>query len=169
MLLLITAGIAIITFLLCQMVVLKPFRARKTVLRAQLQRINEGGSVARLSQQVDELEKSLPPQKDPSWLLARMTELAQQSQLDIKSMEPLPEKALPPYSYTAVNITTICTFSQLLQFLHLVEAGPYIFNIENLNVSLQKQDSSQSKKDEPEQKAFVSTEITIGTVHLTQQ
>ena len=163
---LITIGIALITFVLCQTVVLRPFRARKALLRARLECIEEGGSVARLSRQVSSLEKSLLPQKDPSWLLTQMTDLAQQSQLNIKSIEPLPARPLPPYSYTSVKIATISSFSQLLQFLYLVETSLYTFNIENLTITSQEKHPFESKKNDSSQTSLVQAKITIGIVHL---
>lgn len=162
---LITIGIVFAAYILSQKIILKPHKARLARLKGQLQHINLEDEIARISTKVNSCEKCLPAQKDPSWLLTQITELAIQSKVNIDSIEPLPSTQIPPYLYVSFKIKTTSTFSKVVTFLESIETSPFILNIEILTLTSTGRYISEVPKEEMDKETQAHTEMVIGTIY----
>lgn len=163
--LLITIGIIFATYIFSQKFILRPHREKLNKLNGQLEHINLENEIARISEEVNSCEKYLPAQKDPSWLLTRITELAAQSKVNIESIEPLPLRQIPPYSYVSFRIKTTSTFNKLVNLLGLIESSPYILSIESLNITSGKRYTPEVSKEELDKGTQAGVEMVIGTIY----
>lgn len=160
-------SIAIITtiYFSAQKFILKPNKDKITKLKTQLQHIELEDEIAKLYKEVNSSEKTLAPQKDQSWLLTQLTSLAKQSNVKIESVEPLPVKQIPPYSYVPFKIKTDCIFAELINFVRLVESSAYILSIESLKIDSKEKYSAELPNEEMDKQASANTEIVIGTIY----
>lgn len=163
--LLITLGVILATYTLGQEFIIKPYKNKITKLRAQLEHIKLEDEVAKICNEVNRCEKCLPPQKDASWLLSEITGVAKEAKIDIESVEPLPLKQFPPYSYVPFKIKTTCTFSKLVRFIDLLESSPYILSIESLKLESQGKYIPELPKEEMDKEVLASIEMVIGTIY----
>lgn len=163
--LLITIGIVFATYILSQKIILRPHREKLSKLKGQLEHISLEDEIARISMEVNSCEKSLPTQKDPSWLLTQITGLAAQSKVNIESIEPLPSTQVPPYQYVSLKIKTTSTFSKIVSFLKSIEASPFILNIAALNLTSAERYKPEVPKEEMGKETQAGVEMVIGTIY----
>lgn len=163
--LLIVIGIAFASYFFAQKSIIKPHREKISNLRAKIEHINLEDEIAKILHEIDSCEKYLPPQKDPSWLLTQITELANQAKLDIQSIAPLPHKEIPPYSYVSFRVITTCTFSKLVTFIKSIESSPYILSIESINLKSEGMYKPEVPKEELGKETPANVEIVVGTIY----
>lgn len=163
--LIITIAVVITSYICNQKLIQKPHREKTAKLKANLEHIRIEDEIARIYDEVNKCEKCLPPQKEPSWLLTQITEMAKNSKLDIESIEPLPPKQIPPYSYIPFKIRTTCTFKELVNFIELVESSPYILSIESLKLESIGRYSPEVPKEELDKEIPANINIVIGTIY----
>lgn len=163
--LLITIAIVFATYITSQKFVLWPHREKLTKLKGQLEHINLEDEIARISNEVNTCEKYLPTQKDSSWLLTQLTELASQSKVNIESIEPLPPTQVPPYLYVSFRIRTTSTFSKIISFLESIEASPFILSIETLNLTAAGIYAPEVPMEKMGKETEARVEIVIGTIY----
>lgn len=164
-LLLIAGGIAFAAYLFAQKSIIKPHGEKIANLTARLEHISLEDEIAKILHEIDSFEKYLPPQKDPSWLLTQITELASQAKLDIQSIAPLPHKEIPPYSYVPIKVDTTCTFSKLISFIESIETNPYILSIESINLKSAELYKREVPKEELGKETQAGVEIVVGTIY----
>lgn len=163
--LIITIAVIIISYICNQKLIQKPHRNKIARLKANLEHVKIEDEIARIYNEVNKCEKCLPPQKEPSWLLTQITEIAKNSKLDIESIEPLPPKQIPPYSYVPFKIKTTCTFKELVNFIEQVESSPYILSIESLKLESIGRYSPEVQREEIDKEIPASVNIVIGTIY----
>lgn len=164
-LLLIAGAIAFAAYLFAQKSIIKPHRGKIANLSARLEHIGLEDEIAKILHEIDSCEKYLPPQKDPSWLLTQITELASQAKLDIESVEPLPTKDIPPYSYVPFKINTTCTFNKLVNFIKSIESSPFILSVESVNLKSAGVYKQEVPKEELGKETHAGVEIVVGTIY----
>ena len=161
---LISLAIIIGTYMSCQKFVLQPRKEKISKSKQKLEHIQLEDTIGRLYHETRSFEKILSPQKDSSWLRVEITKLAQKAGLDITSIEPLPEKKIPPYIYTPFKIKTACTYKRLIEFIQLTESSSYLIAIESLQLKSPEDYKLIIHKKESPKKARAEIEIVIGTV-----
>lgn len=162
---LILLGIAFIGYIAIQKFIIKPNKEKVAGLKAQIEHIKAEDEIAVLYNEINACEKALPPQKDQSWLLAQITSIAKQADINIGTVEPLSIRQIPPYSYVPYKINIVCTFAELDKFLELIETSPYILNIESLNISSNAQYVPELPKEEIGKETRADIDIVIGTIY----
>lgn len=164
---LITIGVIFATYYSAQRFIIKPQRKETTNIEKQLKHIDLENQIISLRQHVDSHEKSLSPQKESTWLLTEITNLAQQAQLNVVSVQPLEAKTIPPYTYVSYKITITCSNKQLLDFIQFTEDSKYLILLEQLNISAPKDYKLEFTEKEftATKPVIVSVKITLGTVY----
>lgn len=153
------------TIIISKKFIMKPCREEVAKRTTRLEHIRLEDEIAKIQNEINACEKSLPPQKEPSWLLTQITLLAEQSKINIESMESLPLKQIPPYSYVPLKIHTICTYSQLAKFMQLIESSPYILNIESLELESKGTYIPGAPNEELAKEVLASVKIVVGTIY----
>jgi len=161
---LITIGIIGVTFFSSQKFIVKAYRDKTSRLKERLALIRLEDEIANIYKDVNNYEKCLPQEKDPAWLLTQITTMTEQSKLSIESIEPLSAKQIPPYTYVAFKVKTICTFIKLVNFIELVESSPYILKIENIRIQSKDIYKPGLPKEELDKETQASVEMVIGTI-----
>lgn len=164
---LITLGIVAITFYGCKNFITTPHKKKMYVLEAELKRTKLENQIAKQKQKVDSSEKTLSPQKEPTWLLSEITHIAQKSNLDITSLEPLAHRRIEPYTYVSFKITSTCTYSEIMDFIKFTEKSNYLIILDKLDIKSSEEyklflsQKELSEKDSPD----ITAELVVGTVY----
>lgn len=156
-----------ISFYCVQKWILKPYREKIAEIKKKLEHIELENQINTLRRLVCACEKSLPPQKETTWLLTEITNLAQQAGINLASVQPLGTKNIPPYSYTSYKVKTTCTNTQLLEFIQFTENSEYFILLEQLTVIAPKDYKLEFTEKEFSEKRpiIIYAEITIGTAY----
>lgn len=165
---LITIAILFGVYFSCQKLVVKPHKQKLSRLTQKLEHAKLEDDIGNLYKEVKSYEKVLPEQKDVSWLREQITELAQKSKLYIISIEPLATQKINPYLYVSFKLKISCAYSQLLEFIHLIESSNKLITIENLDLKIKKEyklELSEKEHKEPPKETLAEVEIVIGTVY----
>lgn len=157
-------GIGFVTYFSIQKFILTPHRHKIAELEAKLEHINIENTIVKLSEEININEKSLPPQKNQSWLLAQLTKLSKQANINIETVEPLPIQQIPPYSYASYRINITCTYTELANFIELIEAYPHILNIESLNIGSKAAYVPELPKEQMDKKTSAGIDMVVGTI-----
>lgn len=161
----VTIGIIAAAYFCAQKLIVKPNKDKAARLEAQSQHIKLENEILTLKNEIADYEKKLPIQKDPSWLLAQITKWSKQSNLNIESLQPLPAKEIPPYSYISFKVQTKCSFDKLLNFIKLTESGPCIAGIESLKLETKEKYTTEDPKEDLNKKVEAAVEIVVGTIY----
>lgn len=161
---LISLAIVIGAFMSGQKFVLNPRKEKVSKLKQNLEHVKLEDIIGKLYHETRSYERILSPQKDSSWLRVEITNLAQESGLDITSIEPLPIKEIPPYTYTPFKVKISCTYKELVEFIQLTEESSYLIAIESLQLKSPEKYNLLVDKKEVAKKANAEIELVIGTV-----
>lgn len=163
--LLIIICVVVFAIIFCNKFIIKPHKEKILKLNKKLEHVKLEDEIAKMQNEINIYEKSLPAQKDPSWVLTQITELASQCGLDIESIEPLPVKQFHPYSYIPFKIKTTCAFGQLTKFIESIESSQYILTIESLKLESNWKYEPEVPADELHKEVTAGVEIVIGTIY----
>jgi len=159
------AAAAAVFYVLCQQFILKPHKRKLVRLQQNIDCVKLESKIGKLYQEVIAYEKLISPQKDTFWLQTQITVSAGKARLNIKSIEPLPAKHIPPYSYVSFKIKTTCTYAQLVEFIGLIEGNPYLIGIESMRLNGIEDYQPEVYKNSLQKKSLANIELVIGTLY----
>lgn len=152
-------------FFLNRKFIVKPKEIKIQKLRSEMENIRLQNEIAGIYNEYNLFQKDLSPEKDPSWLLEQITSFAQASGLDVKLIEPQPSKEITPYTFVSFKINANCTYTQLLNFLKLVESDKTCIIIDKFILNTNKEYKLELSKEEIEKPLIADVEMIIGTVY----
>jgi type IV pilus assembly protein PilO len=124
-----------------------------------------------LNKKIGSYEKRLPRQRDVSWLMRKVTQLAKDAQVKIISLKPQAIDRQVGYVRIPLEIKLNCSYHELGGFLSNIESSPEFIRIN----SLQLISSTQQISETEEEKSKIGAEdkykppaisLVVSTVYL---
>ncbi len=162
--------VAIVMFIVGSLFIYKPFMDKNKALRAQILRERERnvlvGKIRALGKHLKVYGDMLPDQKNVSWLLALVSDMASKENIEISFIKPgeLEDRGL--YSKLYVVLDTISTYHQLGKFISRIEGSKKFLRIEHIDTNRLDLDENFNE-DVTELRSFdVKSHIVISTIAL---
>ena len=164
------AIVIIVTFAIGFLFIYRPFLNKNKTLRVQILQERERnilvGKIRALGKHLKVYEDMLPEQKNVSWLLARISDMASKENIEITSIKPgdLEDRGLHTKLYVALD--TISTYHQLGKFISRIESSEKFLRVELIEIKRLDLDENFDKNATELRSFDVKSRIIISTIVL---
>ena len=158
---LLLAGIGLAaTLLIGYNFVHKPQQRQLDLVRAQVAaeqaRQETAATVAAVLHQIDQYRKQLPDEPDPSWLAQEAMKLAEQSGVQLTTINQEPPQRFEAFTRLAVRLQVTASYHQLGTFLDRLERSSRFIRVEEVDMP--------GARNATDQMPAIS--LTLSTVYL---
>jgi len=162
--------VIIVAFVIGFLFIYRPFLNKNKTLRVQILQERERnilvGKIRALGKHLKVYENMLLEQKNVSWLLAMVSDMASKENIEVSSIKPddLEDRGL--YSKLYVVLDTISTYHQLGKFISRIEGSEKFLRVERIEMKRLDLDEDFDKNATELRSFDVKSHIVISTVVL---
>ena len=113
--------------------------------------------VNRLHESVQQYEERMPMTEDTSWLVDLVTQLADERQIQLRSVDPQAPQDKGLYTKLGVRIGARCTYHALGDFVSDLENNQKFLTIEQCQIDMKDQRAAMTEEPVVEAQLFIST------------
>jgi len=167
-----SAIVVIVTIVVAVAVIYLPFLNKTKSLRSQILTERDRnvliGKIRALGKHLKVYKKRIPEQRDVSWLLREVSDMATKEEIEISSIKPGIPEDRGLYTKLFVTMDTISTFHQLGKFVSIVESSEHFLRVDNIFIKRLDLDEDFSEDKAKFESFDVKAHIVVSTIILKE-
>ena len=146
--------ILLIAAILGYMVIYAPLTSKKSVLESGLAEIKQKNellaNIKQVSVKIKNNENVISKRKDESWLINKISSIANEAKVNVVSVEPQRKISVGDYEKISVKVDLVCSYHRLGRFISRLENSPELLKIDSLEAKKELEKESAASEGTPQ-------------------
>ena len=167
---LVNSMILLVALLIGYGLIYAPLMQQKSILQSRLEDTKQKNeiltNVKQVMTRIKGYEKPLTEEKNETWLINRVSSIANENKIKVLSVEPQRRITIGDYTKISVKFSSVCAYHSLGKFVSALENSTELLKVEKLEIKTSPETGGGSEA--LREQSIPKVEIVVSTYNITR-